>query len=166
MMSKDCTAERVREMFHYDPETGVFTRRVSVANVKAGTPAGRLNKNDGYIQLMLDYKKYRAHRLIWLYVYGEWPTHTIDHINGDRSDNRIANLRDVDCATNNQNKHRPGTRNTSGFLGATFCNTKGKWRAQITVGRRLKFLGHHATPELAHEAYVAAKRILHQGNTL
>ena len=114
---------------------------------------------------MIDEREYSAHRLAWLYVHGAWPTGQIDHINGDRGDNRISNLRDVTPALNTQNQRRAARSNkSSGLLGVTA--NRGRWLAQISIGGKSRNLGRYATPEEAHAVYVAAKRVLHAGCTL
>lgn len=106
-----------------------------------------------------------AHRLAWLYVYGEWPNGDIDHIDGDRLNNRIANLRDVSRRVNLENQRRPKACNKSGFLGVkTFRDQR--FQARIQVRGVQLHLGTFDTPHEAHAAYVAAKRNLHQGCTL
>lgn len=96
---------RLQELLEYAPETGVFRWRVNRTSVRAGTMAGRLDSK-GYRQISVDGQRYGAHRLAWLYMNGEWPKHEIDHVNGDRDDNRIANLRDVVRTINMRNKRR------------------------------------------------------------
>ena len=86
------TAERLREQLRYDAETGVFTRRVGSGHARAGDMAGSV-LSTGYVRIGIDGAKYTAHCLVWLYVNGVWPDQ-IAHINGNRSDNRIANLRE------------------------------------------------------------------------
>ena len=87
------TAERLRERLHYDAGTGVFTRRVGSGHARTGEMAGSVHST-GYVRISIDGGKYTAHCLAWLYVHGVWPPDQIDHINGNRSDNRIANLRE------------------------------------------------------------------------
>jgi hypothetical protein len=87
------TAERLRERLRYDAETGAFTRRVGSSNARAGDMAGSVHST-GYVRISIDGGKYTAHHLAWLYVHGVWPSDQIEHINGKRSDNRIANLRE------------------------------------------------------------------------
>ena len=99
-----------------------------------------------------------------MYVNGSWPIGEIDHVNGDRGDNRIANLRDVDHKTNSQNERRARAINTSGFLGVS--KQGNKWQASIRHGGKQLYLGLFAAKEEAHSAYLAAKRLLHAGNTL
>ena len=88
MRSSTLSAERLKELLHYDPDTGVFTRRVSRGPARAGSVAGA-DTRDGYRKIHLDYKFYLMHRLAWLYTHGEFPTEFIDHIDGDRANNRI-----------------------------------------------------------------------------
>jgi len=168
-MSQALSAERLRELLHYDPLTGVFTRRSGWG--ADGRTAGGADQR-GYVIVKVGGARHKAHRLAWLYVHGEWPKHTIDHINGVKDDNRIANLRDVPQRVNSQNVRKPLRRNGTGFLGVTRVVTSaGKTRYQAAVGaadgRRKKLhVGTYSTPEAAHQAYLAKKRELHEGNTL
>jgi hypothetical protein len=105
----------------------------------------------------------------WLYVHGEWPKHTIDHINGIRSDNRIENLRDVPTRTNLENTRSQSRKNETGFMGVSRNKTSVRadsWVAAITVNRKTIHLGVYETPEQAHAAYIQAKRRLHEGCTI
>lgn len=99
-----------------------------------------------------------AHRLAWLIVTGCWPTHEIDHINGSKADNRLCNLR---AATPEQNKRNTHHRNNTGLIGASYSSVNGKFRAQIRVGGKRKFLGWFTNAEDAHTAYVDAARKYH-----
>ena len=87
------TAERLRERLRYDAETGAFTRRVGSGHARAGEMAGTVHST-GYVRITIDGGKYTAHHLAWLYVHGVWPSDQIEHIHRNRSDNRIANLRE------------------------------------------------------------------------
>ena len=82
------TQERLKELLHYDEETGLFTRKTRVASRMKGTISGARH-NKGYVQIMIDGDNYLAHRLAWFYVYGEWPKNQIDHINRIKTDNKI-----------------------------------------------------------------------------
>ena len=125
MAAKDITADRARELLHYDPETGVFTRRVASGKTHVGDVTGSKNAL-GYMMVGVDGSRYLAHRLAWLYTYGEWPKQDIDHIDQDKANNRIANLRDVSRSANNQN--RSAALSNSGTGIANVC--------PVTAGRR------------------------------
>jgi hypothetical protein len=165
MAKTDLTAQRLRELLHYDPETGVFTWKVANGTrAKVGAIAGSLSK--GYILVRVDALNRRAHRLAWFYVNGEWPTDEIDHINGDKSDNRICNLRCVSRSVNLQNQRQPRSDNARGlYLGVGWDKARQKWRAQIKDGKNT-FLGRFNSQEEASEAYLAAKRRLHPGGMI
>ncbi len=158
------TQARLKELISYDPETGLMHWRASRSGVKAGSPAGNLTR--GYLQLTVDGVATVVHRFAWLYVYGEWPKHNIDHIDGNRSNNRISNLRDVPQQINTQNSKGPRTNNKSGFLGVCFDKHRNLYKAEITLDGRNRYLGRFKTPEEAHEAYLKAKRKLHEGCTI
>jgi hypothetical protein len=115
-------------------------------------------------------KRYYAHRLAWLYEYGEFPEKIIDHIDGNRTNNSIHNLRDVSQALNSQNQKEARIDNGTGYLGVTFDKRPrtAKYRARIGITGCAKriCLGYFETPELAHLAYLDAKRKLHPGNML
>lgn len=165
---KKLTADYVRSILGYDPETGVFkwkarlgnTRSVASWNGKnAGKPAGTPKVN-GYLQISIDGKRYYAHRLAWLLAHGEWPASQIDHANGLPSDNRLSNLRSCTPLENQQNTaRRANTR--SGLTGVYRYSQNGKWRAQIVVSGKAHRLGLFDTPNAAHAAYVAAKGRMH-----
>lgn len=160
------TAAFLRELFHYDPETGVFTRLVTRPGkgARVGDVAGTL-KPSGYLTIWICGANHMAHRLAWLYVHGKWPDHEIDHIDGNRANNAIANLRDVTRSVNHENLRRARSDNAHGFLGVS--PFKGKWwKARITVNGKWQHLGTFRTPEEAHAAYLEAKRRLHVGCTI
>lgn len=162
----DLTAEALRTVLHYDPVAGQFTRLVRTANKhQVGEPVGLGTITKGYHFARLGPNVYALHRLAWLYVHGAWPTHEIDHINGDRADNRIANLRVVSRAQNSQNQRAAHSRNlSSGLLGVG--RHKNRWAARILFNGCRKRLGMYDTPEQAHAAYLEAKRRLHAGCTI
>lgn len=149
------TAEELREMLDYDPETGVFKWRKSKCNrVKTGDVAGTYTEK-GYVRIRVLGRMYRAHRLAWLYVHGVWPQDQIDHINGIRDDNRIENLREATNAENQRNmKKRVGKR--CALKGVHVVN--GRFRAVITVSQKRLYLGDYNTEEEAHAAYMAAAK--------
>lgn len=161
--SKFISAERLRELLAYEPESGLFTWMCNRAGRKfAGTIAGSKNKK-GYTEITVDGGRYWAHRLAWLHVHGVMPTGDIDHINGDRSDNRIANLRDVAHIVNAQNRTRTNRSNKSGVLGVWLHQRGGSWGACIQAAGVRHHIGYYPTKEEARAAYLAAKSELHQG---
>lgn len=165
MAKTDLTAERLRELLHYDPDTGVFRWVAARPNCRSGEQAGCTREN-GHVIICLDGKLYYAHRLAWLYVHGAWPSKLIDHINGNRSDNRIQNLRDVEPSVNAQNIRQAFKTNASGVLGASLFKRTGRYVAMIRIDGKKRYLGYFDTAEEAHAAYLAAKRKHHQGCTI
>lgn len=153
------TADRLRELLDYAPETGSFTWRNTSRRAVAGAAAGSDN-GEGYTQISVDGRRYAAHRLAWLYVHGEWPASELDHIDGQRSHNAIANLRLADRFLNNRNVHRARQNSKTGLLGVS---PKGRrFVAQIRANGVNHYLGRFDTAEQAHEAYMAAKQVHHQ----
>lgn len=163
------SAAQLREVIHYDQSTGVFTRKVRLAQRhQVGDRADTeitTEKMRGYRRVSLYGERYLAHRLAWVYVYGVWPTKHIDHINGNRGDNRIENLREADDRLNLENLHSAKVTNVSRLLGVQRHHL-GRWRARIQVNGKLVHLGLYDTPEEAHQAYLKAKRELHEGCTI
>lgn len=163
----DKKLEELKEFLFYDPETGIFTRKKSIkprGSAKPEAIAGVID-NKGYIQIWVKQKKYRAHRLAWLFVYHEWPRNQIDHINGIKTDNRICNLRDVSNDENQQNCNK-NRANTSGYTGVFWLARNAKWVAQIKIANKSKYLGLFVDPEEAHRAYLKAKAELHPNANL
>ena len=155
IISETLAAERLRELLEYFPETGIFRWRVSRQRVRVGSIAGCLN-GDGYLTIMVDGKKHRAHRLAWLYVHGTWPKDQIDHINRDRADNRIENLREATPTENNRNQNKRYD-NTSGHVGVSWSKAAQKWVAQIRhLGKKIH-LGFFTEKEDAIAARAAAE---------
>ena len=144
--------KQLLENIHYDPETGIFTWiKQKAQRTKIGSIAGKKD-NKGYVQLTYDYKNYSAHRLAWFYVYKEFPSKALDHINRNKEDNRISNLREVSSAENSQN------RSSKGYWLQKAPNI---WRSKIVVNNKTIYLGLFKTEEEAREAYVKAKREYH-----
>lgn len=139
----------------YDPGTGIFLRISGSGTLKK---CGCLS-DKGYVQIIIDRNQYFAHRLAWLISYGAWPKDQIDHINGIRSDNRLANLRECTNKQNHQNRKKPRKDSKSGFLGV---NKNGaSWQARIKVDGKEIYLGRYSSAEEAHEAYLLAKKKHH-----
>lgn len=161
------TAERLRELLDYDPETGVFRWKVRTSNrIKVGDVAGCARINREYVKIKIVGHKigFYAHRLAWLYVYGEWPSGDVDHINGKKGDNSISNLRLADRSKNMQNLKIANKNSRTGLLGVHI--DKKKFGASITLNYKRIYIGNFDTAEEAHQAYLEAKRRLHEGNTL
>ncbi len=154
----------VHKLFEYDAATGDLINRTSRHyKVSAGSVAGCISAG-GYRAIKIKQKRYTAHRLVWLYVHGVWPTHEIDHLNGNPADNRIENLRDVPHQLNVQNLRAPTSSSSTGLLGV---GPKGnKWRARIGVNGIPRTIGTYSTKDEALAAYINAKRELHAGCTI
>lgn len=150
------TAEGLRQVVSYDPETGDFIAIIRRPPVEPGQPCGRIDSR-GYRIVWIARRPYRAHRLAWLYMTGDWPQQEVDHKNLVKDDNRWANLR---LATTAENQRNTGLRrdNTSGLKGACWIRSTGSWQSYIRVNGRQLHLGYFATKEEAHAAYVAAAR--------
>jgi hypothetical protein len=142
------TQKELKELLHYNPETGVFTWKVTKSNrAVKGSVAGRTNSR-GYIKIRIQGKSYAAHRLAWLYMMGEWPKNYIDHVNGVRDDNRRSNLRE---ATRQQNQfNRPSSKNSlCTYKGVSWNRKSKKWQVASKLNQKDKNLGHFSCE---HEA--------------
>ena len=145
---KDLSAQYVRRIITYNPKTGRFTRD--------GKRAGFTHKKDGYVRIKINQISYLAHRLAWLYVTGKWPKHEVDHIFGNRSDNRWKFLRN---ATDAQTAANVGKRaNSLHSLKGIAMQKNGRWMARIRVNKKLIYLGTYDTPQQAHRVYRKAAR--------
>jgi hypothetical protein len=161
----------VRELFTYEPTSGELRRRVDrwagshrrILAARAGDRAGWAN-SAGYLQVNVAGRLYLVHRIAFLIIEGRWPNDQIDHLDGDRTNNAWANLREVDRQTNSENRRRAQRNNQSGLLGV-YPHRK-RWRAQICVNGKQCYLGDFDTAEGAHAAYLAAKREYHAGCTI
>jgi hypothetical protein len=152
------TRARLRELLHYDEDTGEFRWRKRMSKtVRAGDVAGCTGA--GRRRIGIDGRTYAAHHLAWFYMTGRWGRPTIDHRDGNPSNNRFSNLRPATSSQNNANRGRPG-RNTSGFKGVSPSGGPKKWKASIRKNHQKIHLGYFATPAAAHEAYLAAARKL------
>ena len=155
----------LKNLLWYDKSTGDFRWRFAkkYGLIPAWSKAGW--DDNGYTRIQIGNKSYLAHRLAWLYEYGEMPLLDIDHINGNKKDNRIFNLRDVSRQINTQNRRGAPRNSASGILGIHKHHPQ-KWVAGIYVNKKRKHLGVFATQEEAQQAYLNAKRELHEGCTL
>ena len=152
------TQEELKSLLSYDPETGEFTRIKSPRRTDRLFQTAGTKNVTGYIHIFLLGKLYLAHRLVWLYVYGSFPTKEIDHINGCKNDNKLTNLRLSTRLENSQNQVK-----AKGF---TWSKEKNKWAVSIFTDGKYKFLGRYDTELDARAAYLRAKRELHPFSTL
>lgn len=157
------TQERVKQLLHYNPETGIFTwLSYRSRRAKKGDIAGTLK--DGRVELMIDRKHYKAHRLAWMYVHGHWPVNQIDHINTIPNDNRLVNLREASHSENQQNIRNAQSNNKLGVLGVS--KFRNKYQASIKLNGIQYHLGHFSNIDDAKSAYDAKKRELHKFSTI
>lgn len=134
------TQKELKEILHYDPETGIFTRKSKPTyNAKIGDPVGSVDH--GYLRINVIGKRYYAHRLAWLYMYGEWPN-IIDHIDANKENNRIGNLRNVDFSGNMMNG-RISRCNKTGIVGVAWDKFRKKWRVEISANLKANNLGRY-----------------------
>ncbi len=167
------TADYVRSILDYNPETGVFTwrsrprdhfktkRAYSIWNARfALKMAG--SSDTKYWQILINCHKYRAHRLAWLYMTGEWPKKRIDHRDTDPSNNRWINLREATNSENGSNRPTP-SNNTSGYKGVSWRRDMGKWQVQIAKSGKYFHIGYFDEDKLSNAAaaYANAAKDLH-----
>lgn len=159
------SADFIKSILEYCADTGEFKwlPRDDVGRAWNARYAGKIagRNTNGYRVIAINRKAYYAHRLAWVYVTGEWPKSDIDHINLNKSDNRLCNLREASRSQNSQNTPIRA-RNTCGLKGVTWHKKDKKWQAQIMVGRKPMYLGSYKTPNEAHDAYVEASRLYHR----
>lgn len=156
--------DRLRQVLSYDAESGALTWRIGRKGLPAEKHVVRCKNKGGYVVVMVDRVLLRAHRVAWAIHHGRWPDGEVDHINGDRADNALANLRDVPKRLNAQNLRKAKTTNKCGLLGVH--ERDGVFLARVCVGGKTINLGRHKTAEAAHQAYLDGKRIHHPGSTL
>jgi hypothetical protein len=154
----DLTYERAAELLSYCAETGILRWKAT------GKPTSTSTVNAGYMRVGIDKKNYRAHRLAWLLHTGAFPVYDIDHIDGNKANNAIANLRDVPSYVNKQNRQRPNKGNALGFLGVT--SNHGGFSARIYKNGQRIHIGNYSTPEEAHAVYLEHRRREYVGNTI
>ena len=134
------TQKRLKEVLHYDPETGIFIRKEITRGAKAGTTVGSKSAQ-GYISMVINYKRYYAHRLAWFYITGKWPDSQIDHLDHNKSNNIFINLREVTPQENAKNQPLL-KNNTSGVTGVSWSRFYKKWVAQITFNKEHTIIGY------------------------
>lgn len=159
------TQNELKKFLNYDFNTGVFYWNVERGTVRIGNVAGCL-KNNGYLQIQINGKKYYSHRLAWIYFFGHIPNLEIDHINGNKTDNRISNLRLATSRQNKQNKKIYNSNNKTGYLGVSFYKKIGKFCAEIRNNNKKIHIGFFENPEDAYKEYLKAKRKLHKFCTI
>lgn len=152
MTKKLLTADRLRDVLNYDPESGVFTWRISRKKCTAGAAAGS-KRPDGYVLIRVDYIRYYGHRLAWLYMMGEWPKSIIDHIDGNPTNNSLVNLRTATPRQSSQNR-RVQSNNRTGLKGVRRSSCG--FYSMIKAGHEVKYLGSFKTASAAYGAYRAA----------
>ncbi len=156
-MKDKLTKYEVRRLFHYNKVTGDFIwLRPSGTNNRVGSVANTKTKR-GYVQVKIGTNTYLVHRLIFLYMTGDYPKGVVDHINGNASDNRWENLRDVTHQENCKNQVI-GKDNTSGVPGVSFHKVTQKWRAQISTNGKIIYLGLYETKDEAIAARLEANK--------
>lgn len=162
MAKQILTAERARELFRYDAETGDLFWKERASRRHPDRPL-RGNSSSGYYKVMVDRGTYLVHRICWLVFHGVWPV-GIDHINGLKTDNRLCNLREATQRQNAQNMR--SVVGLSGVQGVSWSETRKKWRAAITDGRRYISLGYFSTIPEAQAVYLKNKRERHEFSTI
>lgn len=157
--------DKYKKYLHYDKDSATFRwkeRPPRNKSVVVGSVAGCLS--NGYSQITLLGTKVRVHRLIWLFETGQWPINEIDHIDGDKTNNHISNLRDVTHQVNTQNLIKSKSNNVTGLIGAVVEGKK--FIARVGHNGKTHRVGAYTTALEAHQAYINKKRELHKGNTL
>lgn len=145
------TIERLKEVLHYEPATGGWRWLVTLSNrATAGAMAGCVSSTNGYIVIKIDGHLYRAHRLAWLYMTGEWAVE-VDHKDTDRTNNRWLNLRSATRTLNNANR---SASRLSCLKGAYWDDRRKKWCAKVKFEGRSYWLGYHGSEAEAHAAYI------------
>ena len=154
------TQNELKELLEYDKDSGIFTYKKDLKMHKKFSIAGWKDLH-GYLNIMINGKYYKMHRLAWLYIYGELPSMALDHINNVRDDNKIENLRLATAKQNPQNLKSAHKDNSTGYLGVYFRKDRNKYSSQICVDGIKKTLGCFNTAEDAYEAYINAKNKMH-----
>ena len=153
----------IEDQLTYNPDTGLFKWLEDNHRKKKGWFSGT-DLGNGYLVIKINNKVVRTHRLAWYLMNGAWPKQQIDHIDGNNSNNKLSNLRDVSPAENSQNRRKVRPDSKTGVLGVSY--RRERYVANIKINGERKCLGTFDTPEQSHQAYLEAKRKYHKGNTL
>lgn len=163
---EDISFDEANRLFAYDPDTGVLTRKVPAGRfgqIKAGTVVG-CKCSSGHLQVRVNGRLHLVHRICYTLISGKPPLQYVDHINGIKSDNRKANLRDVSKAENCQNLKGPMKSGSSGYLGVT--RNGRNWKCSVSENGKQKYLGTFKSKEDAYQVFLQYKRSIHNGCTL
>ena len=152
------TQEKVRDLFVYDPSTGILTNRIGRRKAIKGSVAGGINGN-GYLTVKIYNKTYRVHRIIFLYNHGYLPKY-VDHADGIKTNNKISNLRDCSSSENNSNRKTPKS-NKSGCKGIFWNNSSGMWSTRISINKKLMYFGDFSDKEVAEQVLRIERMRLH-----
>ena len=165
MTTQILTQEKLRTLLHYDPDTGVLTWRAKPSRgIKVGRQAGTPT-SEGYLALQIDKKKMYAHRAIWMYVHGVWPSEEIDHINHVRNDNKLCNLRLANRLENSHNT-RKHAKSLSGHKGVAWHSRNKKWQVQMRFCGKSYYVGQFSNLQDAVQARLQAETKLYADNDL
>ena len=159
--NSDITHKELVERYSYNQATGIFVNNRT--GFECGSTKGR---KDDYIKIKIDTVTYAAHRLAWFYMTKQWPREYIDHINHDKRDNRIANLRCVSASENAHNRTPRKNGSGSSIAGVTYCTTYNKWRVVLTFDYVRKHFGYFKTQLEAEAVALDRRRALYAGNTI
>lgn len=159
-MKRELTQKHLKELLNYDPESGVFTWKLKRTGFKSKDGQAGSIQSMGYRTIWLNGGAHKAHRLAWLYMTGNLPDLYIDHINGEKDDNRWCNLREATHAQNMWNT-RKLTTNRSGLQGVSWHMRVAKWCAQVSFNGKKIHIGYFDCPAAAHLAYVVWADINH-----
>lgn len=151
--------EELKRLFHYDPETGLWTRLVKIhpGQTAVGKPIGAVHRH-GYVHFSIGARKYLGHRLAWFYMTGQWPTKNIDHKDGNPANNRWENLREATQEQNTWNARTP-KNNKTGLKGVYWCKKDECYIANIKRKNKSSYLGRSECPAVAHFLYIIAADI-------
>lgn len=158
-MTNDVTQEELKRRLNYDPETGIFRWADVQRGYSKGSIAGSPEKK-GYIGIKVGKRTYKAHRLAWLYMTGEWPEQFLDHINGIKGDNRWSNLRQAN-GSENQFNHRVRSDNTSGIKGVSWSKRRRAWVCSVAIKGKSKYLGQARSLEEARIKVMNGRVMMH-----